>query len=256
MIPIDLSGRVALVTGAGGGGPGGIGREVALTLARAGARVAANDLVEDLIRETVRQIREAGAEGLALVGDVTDRPAVGRWVEDTTAKLGPVDILVNVAATWDIAPFIDSEPTMWERDVRVSLFGAMNCAQAVLPTMRDRGGGRIISFASDAARVGEPNVAGYSAAKAGVIGFSKALAKEVGRYGITVNVVSPGTTRAGTAEQPADEERHARQLRLYPLRRLGTPQDLAGAVLSFASDLAGHITGQVLSVSGGYTMVG
>jgi NAD(P)-dependent dehydrogenase (short-subunit alcohol dehydrogenase family) len=255
MIPIDLSGRVALVTGAGSAGPGGIGREVALTLARAGARVTATDIRGDLAEATVAQIREAGGEGLALAGDVTDRAVTGRIVEETAAKLGPVDILVNIAAVWDIAPFIDSDPAMWERDVRVCLIGTMNFAQAVLPAMRERGYGRVINFASDAARVGEFNQAGYSAAKAGVIGFTKALAKEFGKFGITANVIAPGTTMPADS-QYRQTEQYARQIRVYAMRKLGTPQDLAGAVLYFASDLAGHVTGQVLSVSGGYTMVG
>lgn len=254
MIPIDLSGKVALVTGAGSGGLGSIGREVALTLARAGAKVAVNDLKPDLLEDTMRRLGEMGAEALAIPCDVGDHAAVAQRVAETAAALGPVDILVNIAATWDITPFVDSEPRMWERDVRVSLYGAMNFAQAVLPAMRTREFGRIISFASDAGRIGEPNMVGYSAAKAGVIAMSKAMAKEVGRFGITVNCISPGTTLSDTADRTT--EQYARQIRLYPLRRLGRPADLAGAVLFFASDLASNITGQVLSVNGGYSMVG
>jgi NAD(P)-dependent dehydrogenase (short-subunit alcohol dehydrogenase family) len=251
MIPIDLSGRVALVTGAGGGATGGIGRTVALTLARAGARVVANDLRADLAEETVAQIRAEGGMAQAAPGDVTDHAAMRQLV----AAFGPIDLLVHVAAVWSIEPFVDSDPANWERDVRVSLYGAMNCAQAVLPGMRERGYGRIVNFASDAGRVGEYNMASYSAAKAGVIGFSKALAREVGRYGITVNCVAPGTTLP--ADSPYRQtEQYARQIRQYPLRKLGTPADVANGVLFFVSDLAAHVTGQVLSISGGYTMVG
>lgn len=252
MITIHLEGHTALVTGAGQG----IGRETALTLARAGARVGVNDLLAERAEAVAEEIRAAGGVAKALAADVTDRDAVGRMFDQLARDLGSVDILVNNAGHWTIKPFVDSAPADWERDIRICLFGSLNCAHAAVARMCERGWGRIVSIVSDAARVGEPQQVSYAAAKAGVIGMTKSLAREVGRSGVTANCVSPGTTLADESELAPDDERVARMVRRYPTGRLGRASDVAGAVLYLTSDLARHVTGQVLSVSGGYTMVG
>jgi len=252
VITIQLEGHTALVTGAGRG----IGREIALTLARAGARVGVNDLVQDRAEAVAAEIRAAGGDAHAAVADVTDRSAAGAMVDALARQLGTVDILVNNAGHWTIKPFVESDPADWERDIRVCLFATLNCAHAAIARMCEQGWGRIVSIVSDAARVGEPSQVAYAAAKAGVIGMTKSLAREVGGRGVTVNCVSPGTTLADDAELRPDDERVQRLARRYPTGRLGRALDVAGAVLYLSSDLASHVTGQVLSVSGGYTMVG
>jgi 2-hydroxycyclohexanecarboxyl-CoA dehydrogenase len=251
-IVIALEGHTALVTGAGQG----IGREIALTLARAGARVGVNDVVAGRAEAVVARIQAMGGVARAVAADVTDRAAVGAMLDELDGHLGTVDVLVNNAGRWTIKPFLDSAPDDWERDIRVCLFGSLNCSHAALARMAGRGWGRIVSIVSDAARVGEPEQVSYAAAKAGVIGMTKSLAREVGRRGITVNCVSPGTTLPDDAAPEPGDEIVQRMVRRYPTGRLGRATDVAAAVLYLASDLASHVTGQVLSVSGGYTMAG
>lgn len=251
-ISIDLGGHTALVTGAGQG----IGREIALTLARAGARVGVNDADGDRAAAVAARIVDAGGVARAVVADVTERAAVGAMLDEVERRLGTVDVLVNNAGRWTIKPFLASDATDWERDIRVCLFGSLNCAHAVLGRLGDRRWGRIVSIVSDAARVGEREQVAYAAAKAGVIGMTKSLAREVGPRGITANCVSPGTTIADDAVVDPDDPIVQRMVRRYPTGRLGRASDVAAAVLYLASDLAGHVTGQVLSVSGGYTMAG
>ncbi|MEW6272170.1 MAG: SDR family NAD(P)-dependent oxidoreductase [Thermodesulfobacteriota bacterium] len=251
-ISIGLHDHTALVTGAGQG----IGREIALTLARAGARVGVNDVVAERAEAVAAEIRGAGGAARAVAADVTERTAVGAMLDHIDRHLGTVDVLVNNADHWTIGPFLESDPAAWERDIRVCLFGSLNCAHAALERMCERGWGRIVSIVSDAARVGEPDQVAYAAAKAGVIGMTKSLAREVGRRGVTVNCVSPGTTLADDAPLGADDALVQRMARRYPTGRLGRASDVAAAVLYLTSDLASHVTGQVLSVSGGYTMAG
>jgi len=251
-IAIDLQDHTALVTGAGQG----IGREIALTLARAGARVGVNDAVGERADAVVAEIRAAGGVACGVSADVADRAAVAAMLGALERELGAVDILVNNAGRWTIRRFLDSDPADWERDVRVCLFGSLNCAHAALGRMTDRGWGRVVSIVSDAARVGEAEQVPYAAAKAGVIGMTKSLAREVGRRGVTVNCVSPGTTLTDESVVDPDDAIVQRMVRRYPSGRLGRASDVAGAVLYLASDLASHVTGQVLSVSGGYTMAG
>jgi NAD(P)-dependent dehydrogenase (short-subunit alcohol dehydrogenase family) len=250
-IAIDLQGHTALVTGAGQG----IGREIACTLARAGASVGVNDMARERADAVVSRIRDAGGTAHAVVADVTERAEVDAMLDEVSQRLGSVDILVSNAGHWTIRPFVESTPSDWERDIRVCLLGTMNCAHATLLRMPEHGFGRIVSIVSDAARVGEPQQVSYAAAKAGVIGMTKSLAREVGRRGITVNCVSPGTTLPDDAGA-LDEAIVQRMARRYPTGRLGRASDVAAAVLYLTSDLASHVTGQVLSVSGGYTMVG
>jgi 3-oxoacyl-[acyl-carrier protein] reductase len=268
-IEIDLSGRVALVTG----GSRGLGRADALTLARADADVAVADMLvesdvsaadeygplavaavsEGLVRTeaTAREIEEMGRRSLALRCDVTDREQVAAAVARVVDELGAVDILVANAATLDhVAQLGDQSPELWERDLRVNLTGAFNCAQAVWPHMRSRGWGRIVTMASVAGTLGGFGQASYSTTKAGILGLTRTLALEGARHGITANAIVPGIigTEAFAFGNP---EMNERMVRRTAMRRPGDPQDVANAIAFLCSDLAAYVTGVALNVSGG-----
>jgi 2-hydroxycyclohexanecarboxyl-CoA dehydrogenase len=268
---LGLEGKVALVTGAGQY----MGRAMALDLAAEGAKVAVNDIVPEKAQAVVDEITSRGGAAMPAVADVTDREAIAAMVKAIEAELGPVDILVNnaglpvpqdesdtmAARTADL--FVDSDPEWWRRWVDINYFGTLNCTQAVLGGMRDRGHGRIISIISDAARVGEPRQAVYSGAKGAIASFTKSIAREMGRYGITANAISLGSVvHKEWLEEwgEAAQERVQKTMRFYPmaraLNRLGVPEDASYAVCFFASPRAEWITGQIVSVSGGYAMVG
>jgi len=269
-IEIDLSGRVAFVTG----GSRGLGRADALTLARAGADVVVADLLveselsEDTDRygslatvarqqglvhteETVRDIEAMGRRALAVRCDVTERGEVDAAVARAVAELGSIDILVNNAGTLDhVAQFHDQSPELWERDLRVNLSGAFNCAQAAWPHMKERGWGRIVNLASVAGTLGGFGQASYSTTKAGLLGLTKTLAMEGGRHGITCNAIVPGVI--GTeAFHMANTAMNERIVRRTALRRPGEPQEIANVVAFLCSDLAAYVTGVELNVSGG-----
>lgn len=248
-VDIDLTGHTALVTGGGSG----IGRATCLLLARAGADVLVLDLDELGAEQTAEMVREQGRRGQALLADVADEGAVRRAL---TQPGSSPDIVVNNAFWAAPGPFLESTLHDDEKTLRVIALGSMCVTRAVLPAMVERGTGSIISVMSEAGRVGEPNMVAYSAAKAAVGGFTKALAKEIGPCGVRVNAVSPGITRTPATTSVLDEQALARLTRSYPLRRLGEAQDIAEAVLWLASPLASWVTGQVVSVSGGFTTVG
>jgi 3-oxoacyl-[acyl-carrier protein] reductase len=268
-LEIDLSGRVALVTG----GSRGLGRADALTLARAGADVAIADILlesdtsaaEDYgtlaqaavaqgmvhTESTVDEIRGLGRRALALRCDVTDRSDVDAAVARLVDELGSVDILVNNAGTLDhVGQFSDQRLDLWERDLRVNLTGAFNCAQAVWPHMRERTWGRIVNMASVAGTLGGFGQASYSTTKAGILGLTRTLAMEGGRHGITCNAIVPGIigTEAYHMANPAMNERIASRT---VFKRPGEPQDIANAIAFLCSDLASYVTGIELNVSGG-----
>jgi NAD(P)-dependent dehydrogenase (short-subunit alcohol dehydrogenase family) len=259
---LGIKDRVAVVTGAGRG----IGRQICLTLGQEGAKVAVNDVFQERADAVAEEIRQTGGQALGVVADVTDLEAVTAMVSRIADEWGAVDILVNNAGlpvsegSQDAAagPFFSrSDRAQWDRTMGLITYGALNCSRAVVEGMSERCWGRIISIISDAGRVGEPRLVAYSLAKAGIVGFSKALAKEMGRYCVTVNCVSPGTTETdATAEWI--QEQGERIMRQYPLakglNRLGQPADIADAVAFLASQRAEWITGQVLSVNGGYSM--
>ena len=252
-VEIDLDDAVALVTGAASG----IGEVTAHTLARAGAAVAVTDLDGPGAERVAAAITASGGRAVGVGMDVTDPPVVRGAFASVSAALGPPAILVNNAFTTTVGRFVDLEDDVVARTIDVILVGAMNTCRVALPAMMSSGWGRIVNIISDAGRVGEPNLVAYSAAKAGLIGFTKALAKEVGRSGVTVNGVSPGGTRTRTtmdqlAALGALEASVATQ---YPLGRLGEPQDIANGVLYLVSPLADWVTGQVIGVNGGYSMV-
>jgi 3-oxoacyl-[acyl-carrier protein] reductase len=268
-LEIDLSGRVALVTG----GSRGLGRADALTLARAGADVAIADILVESdtsaaerygvlaqaavaqgmvhAEETVDEIRGLGRRAVAVRCDVADRDEVGAAVARTVEELGSVDILVNNAGTLDhVGQFHDQQLDLWERDLRVNLTGAFNCAQAVWPHMRGRGWGRIVNMASVAGTLGGFGQASYAATKAGLLGLTRTLAMEGGRHGITCNAIVPGIigTEAFHMANPAMNERIAART---VFNRPGEPQDVANAIAFLCSDLASYVTGIELNVSGG-----
>jgi 3-oxoacyl-[acyl-carrier protein] reductase len=269
-IEIDLSGRVAFVTG----GSRGLGRADALTLARAGADVVVADLLveseltsdtdrygtlatvarqQGLVHteETVRDIEGMGRRALAVRCDVTDRGEVDAAVARAVDELGSVDILVNNAGTLDhVAQFHEQSAELWERDLRVNLSGAFNCAQAAWPHMKERGWGRIVNMASVAGTLGGFGQASYSTTKSGLLGLTKTLAMEGGRHGITCNAIVPGVI-ATEAFNLANAEMNERIVRRTVLRRPGDPQEIANTVAFLCSDLAAYITGVELNVSGG-----
>ncbi|HJM76055.1 MAG TPA: SDR family oxidoreductase [Dehalococcoidia bacterium] len=251
---IRLEGKTALVTGSGHG----IGREIVLKLAERGAYVVATDIDGKTASEVAEEIGSNQARAVQM--DVTDLDHVQDVVDQTVADREALDILVNDAGIWFPKFFLESTPEEWRKETDVSFFGVIHCMRAVLPHMIEQGNGRIVSLASDAGRVGEKRQAVYSGAKAGVIGFSKAIAREYGRYNITVNCVAPGLTMNSPEMNESFRERAAQLRSAYPLYRgesgpvLGQPEDIAGAVAFLASDDAAWITGQTLSVSGGYSM--
>ena len=249
--------RTVAVTGGGGG----IGGATCRRFGKEGARVAVLDLDLAAAEKVAAEIRTDGGVAEAIRCDITDRPGVDAAIAAIEAKLGPVDVLVNNAG-WDVfKPFVKTEPAQWDRLIAINLVGALHMHHAVLPGMVSRGRGRIVNIASDAARVGSSGEAVYAACKGGLVSFSKTLAREHARHGITINVVCPGPTDTALLATVTDAAANPEKLRdafarAIPLGRLGQPDDLPGAILFFASDDAGFVTGQVLSVSGGLTMNG
>ena len=249
--------RVVVVTGAGRG----MGRAIAERLAAEGARVAVTDVDGDSALATAKALERAvpsnasgSAAGFRL--DITDAAEVTARIGEITAALGPIDALVNNAG-WDrLAPFLDTDEDLWDRIIDINLRGPIRMTKAVLPGMVERGAGRIVNISSDAGRVGSTGEAVYSACKAGIIGFTKTVAREVARRNVTVNAVCPGPTDTPLLQgMVGDHEKLIESLkRGIPLGRLGQPDDVAGAVAFMVSDDAGFITGQTLSVSGGLTM--
>ena len=249
--------KTVIVTGGGGG----IGGATCRRFAREGARVAVFDMNLDAAEAVAAQIRADGGQAQAFRCDITDRAAVDAAVAAAQERFGPLDVLVNNAG-WDVfKPFTKTEPAQWDKLIAINLTGALHMHHAVLPGMAARKAGRIVNIASDAARVGSSGEAVYAACKGGLVAFSKTIAREHARHGITVNVVCPGPTDTALFAEYKEGAGNPEKLmdaftRAIPLGRIGQPQDLPGAILFFASDDAAFVTGQVLSVSGGLTMNG
>ncbi|AIU26514.1 2-hydroxycyclohexanecarboxyl-CoA dehydrogenase [Pandoraea pnomenusa] len=252
-----FEGKTVIVTGGGGG----IGGATCRRLGSEGAAVAVFDRDRAAAERVAGDIVAAGGRAQAFACDITLREQVDAAVAAASSALGPVDVLVNNAG-WDIfKPFIKTTPPEWERLIAINLVGALHMHHAVLPQMVERRGGRIVNIASDAARAGSSGEAVYAACKGGLVAFSKTLAREHARHGITVNVVCPGPTDtalfADYKEGAGNPEKLVEAFtRAIPLGRIGQPEDLPGAIAFFASDDAAFVTGQVLSVSGGLTMNG
>jgi len=249
---VKLQGMTAIVSGGGRG----IGRALVLALAREGAQVAVADILGENAETVKREVEAGGGKALAFQVDLTNRAEVNRMVEGVLAATGRLDILVNNAG-WDkLEPFLDSAEETWEKVLAVNFKSVLYACKAALPAMVAQNKGKIISISSDAGRVGSSGEAVYAGAKAAIIAFSKSLAREVARYQINVNVVCPGLTEAPLLEKSREEAPKVIEAitRSIPLRRTGTPEDIAEAVLFLASPASDYITGQTLSVSGGLTM--
>lgn len=250
-----LNSKRAIVTGGGSG----IGRQVCKRFGEEGVEVGVFDMNADGAAETVKMITDAGGKASAHIVDITDRAAVDAGVAAFEAG-GPIDILVNNAG-WDlIKPFLDTDVDLWKKVIDINLYGPLHMHHAVLPGMVANGKGRIVNIASDAGRVGSSGEAVYSACKGGIIAFTKTVARELARKGIQLNAVSPGPTDTPLFAAVAGGEAGAKIAeglkRAIPMKRLAQPEDYPGIICFLASDDAGFITGQVLSVSGGLSMHG
>ncbi len=252
-----FEGKTVVVTGGGGG----IGGATCRRFGREGAKVAVFDINLEAAQRVAADIVSQGGTAGAFKCDITDRASVDAALAAAQAQLGPFDVLVNNAG-WDVfKPFTRTEPAQWDKLIAINLTGALHMHHAVLPVMAARKAGRIVNIASDAARVGSSGEAVYAACKGGLVAFSKTIAREHARHGITVNVVCPGPTDTALFADYKEGAGNPEKLmeaftRSIPLGRIGRPDDLPGAILFFASDDAAYVTGQVLSVSGGLTMNG
>jgi 2-hydroxycyclohexanecarboxyl-CoA dehydrogenase len=252
---ITTNGRVALVTG----GARGIGQAIALALAQDGLAVSVADLRADDAEATAAAIREAGGKAVGLELDVTSSDSVTAGLAAVGESLGPVDVLVNNAGWDDLKPFVKTDEEFWDRVLEVNFKGALRLTHGVLPGMLEREWGRIINIGSDAGRVGSSLESVYSGAKGGIIAFTKTIAREVARQGVTANAVCPGPTdtpflRDVIAKQGDADKVIGAMVSGVPMKRLGAPDEIAAAVRFFARDDAAYVTGQTLSVSGGLTM--
>jgi 2-hydroxycyclohexanecarboxyl-CoA dehydrogenase len=248
-----MSERVALVTGAAGG----IGRAICLDLAADGRAVAVSDVRLDGAEKTASAVSEAAGRAAAVELDVTSTESVGAGVAAVSDALGSIDIVVNNAGWDQLRPFLETDEQFWDRVIDINFKGCLRVTRQVLPGMVERGFGRVVNVASDAGRVGSSLESVYSGAKGGVIAFTKTIAREVARSGVTANAVCPGPTRTpllGGMTEAGGEKLVDSLTRAVPMRRLGEPEDVAAAVAFLASERAGFITGQTLSVSGGLTM--
>ncbi|HKX67421.1 MAG TPA: 3-oxoacyl-ACP reductase family protein [Intrasporangium sp.] len=244
-----LAGKIAIVTGAARG----LGRGIAERLASEGATVVVTDVNEAGAKEAADEIAN-GAIGIGC--DVSDYDSVESMVADVKERFGRIDVLVNNAG-WDLAaPFLDLDRDVWPKIIGINLYGVLNTSKAVLPVMAEQGSGSVVNISSDAGRVGSSGEAVYSAAKGGVIAFTKSTARELARKQVRVNVVCPGPSDTQLFAEFAGDNQGLRDAltKAIPLRRLGQPEDVAGAVAYFASDDSTYVTGQTVSVSGGLTM--
>jgi 2-hydroxycyclohexanecarboxyl-CoA dehydrogenase len=248
---MSLQDKVAVVTGAASG----IGRATAEALAAEGARVIVADIDREGGEKTVATLRERGADAEFLAVDMTDAASIAAFADAVNAKYGAVDVLVNGAGWGRTHPFWEGTPELWNKLIALNLVGPMTLAKALLPPMLERKRGRIVNIASDAGRVGSLGETVYAGAKGGLIAFTKSLARETARHGINVNCVCPGPTE--TPLLAAVPEAHLEAFKkAIPLRRFAQPSEVADAVAFFAGAQSNYVTGQVLSVSGGLTMVG
>lgn len=252
----SVADRVALVTGGGSG----IGRAICLALAADGRRIAVADLNTEGATDTAAMINGAGGTSIVVTMDVTDTDSVDDGVLQTVDELGPVEILVNCAGWDEFVPFLDTDETFWDRVIEINYKGPLRTMHACLPAMKEAGWGRVVNIGSDAGRVGSSLEAVYSGAKGGVIAATKTIAREMARSGITANTVCPGptdtpllTTIGGAGGD--SEKVIGAMARAVPMKRLGQPDEVASAVVYFASEAAGFVTGQTLSVSGGLVMI-
>jgi 2-hydroxycyclohexanecarboxyl-CoA dehydrogenase len=246
-----LDGKIALITG----GASGIGRATVLEFARRGATVVCADVNSGKGAEVARQAAHEGLTVTFAQIDLADPKSILRCADHVLSSHHRVDILINAAGWNDVQPFMDNATDYMDRVVAINLGGTLHLTRALLPAMTAAGGGKIVNVASDAGRVGSSGETAYAAAKGGVIAFTKSLAREVARYGINVNCVCPGPTDTPMLQSRPDKLKEA-FIRAIPFRRFARPEEIADAILFFASSRSSYITGQVLSVSGGLTFAG
>ena len=252
---MEFKDKVVIVTGGGRG----IGEAIATGFAKKGAQVVVADILEDVARKVVKEIKSQGGKGLFIKTDVTKTQEVESAAKECADRFGKIDILVNNVGWYEPFYFMDTDEGFWNKIIDINLIGTLRFCKAVLGYMVEKRYGRIINIGSDAGRVGDVGDAAYVAAKGGVIAFTKGLAREVARYGINVNCVCPGPTETPLFEEQKKSELGAKLMvgieRAVPLRRAGKPEEVAAGVLFLASDEASFVTGQTLSISGGLTMV-
>ena len=245
-----LKDRVAIVTGAAQG----IGKALALGLSREGAKLVIADIHKDNAVAVKDEIRAAGAMALAIATDVSDEMSVEAMVENCIEEFGKIDILINNAGIFPVSSVEDMEEEEWDRVIGTNLVGAFLCSRAVASKLIEQESGRVISITSGRAFQGAKNAAHYASSKAGIIGFSKALALELAPHRITVNVICPGITDTAQPRGHQSEEQIYAQGQKIPLGRIGQPEDLVGTAVFLASDAAAFITGQTIIVNGGSIM--
>jgi 2-hydroxycyclohexanecarboxyl-CoA dehydrogenase len=251
MSDMRLDGKTAVVTG----GASGIGKATAFEMARAGARVIIADVNEEGAAAAQREAEAAGLKLEYLKLDLTDPQSIDRFAAQALERCGRVDVLANVAGWGKVQPFVDNTPDFWERVVAVNLTGPVRLTQKLLPKMMEARAGKIVNVSSDAGRVGSLGETMYAAAKGGMIAFTKSLAREAARGGVNVNCVCPGPTDTPLMAAVPEKLKEA-FVKAIPFRRIGKPQEVADAILFFATPSSDYITGQVLSVSGGLTLAG
>jgi len=260
---LGLKGKTVIVTGGGSN----IGRAIVLAFAKEDTNIVLAEIDEKQGKKVADEANALGGKTVVVKTDVTSYEQVEAMVKKAMEQFGNVDALVNNVGWDQLQLFIDTTPDFWDKIININYKGVLNCTKAVLGHMIERKGGAIVSIASDAGRMGEFRESIYGGCKGAQIAFSKAVARETGRYGIRLNVVCPGMTIPTTADEIGDEsmwkvgfqffndEMKEKAAKNYALRRLGTPEEVANAVVFLASDAASFITGQTLSVSGGYTMM-
>ena len=254
-----LKDKVAIITGSGRG----MGRSDAIIFAGEGAKVVVCDINGDNAQAVAKEIKDAGGEAFSIKTDVTKPEEVEALVQETIKRYGQIDILVSNAGWDELRPFLHTDINFWNKILDLNLKGHMHCVKAVLPHMSKRNCGKIVTIGSDAGRLGNPMEAPYSAAKGGVIAFTKTIAREFGRFNITANCVCPGITDTPLAQEMIsaipEKEKALKMMEtvkaMTPLRRIAKPEDVAYAVLYFSSDESNFVTGQTLSVSGGLVTV-
>ena len=262
---LGLAGKTVIVTGGGAN----IGRGITFAFAKEGSNVVIADIDEEQAQKVVKEAESLGGKVVAIKTDVTDYDSVEAMVNKTLEMFGSIGVLVNNVGFVSTNFFVKKPREDWDKEIQINYLGVLNCTRAVLDHMIERKAGRIVNIASDGCRVGEPREAVYQGTKGAVVSFGKTIARELGRYGITVNAVCPG---ANVPQQPGTAGKHSmwvgdittamippetmeKMISKYPLGRLGTAEDVANATVFLASEAANYITGQTLSVSGGYSMV-
>jgi len=251
MSEMRLDGRAVVVTG----GASGIGKAAALEMARAGGRVIVADVNEEGGAAAQREAEGMGLKLEYMKLDLADPQSIDRFAAQALERCGRVDVLANVAGWGKVQPFVENTPEFWERVLAVNLTGPVRLTQKLLPKMMEARAGKIVNVASDAGRVGSLGETMYSAAKGGMIAFTKSLAREAARGGVNVNCVCPGPTDTPLMAAVPDKLKEA-FVKAIPFRRIGKPQEVADAILFFASGRSDYVTGQILSVSGGLTLAG